>query len=203
MANQLSVLSSFTHITQEISGIRAIVSVQYPELSGFQTLSDSFSKVLGNKRAVYLAVTDQAIWHIHTVGNKIVNKLAIEANTIDEIKVSNTNLSGERDVKMPVVNLTTKHITYKTIKEKVEEITEKKTITKTVKKQVEVPIFQEYNFTLFPVTFLANLKYNQKVNEVLQSVEMRQMLMDYLKKLQTKIADKKLIEKFKAQEVMA
>jgi hypothetical protein len=203
MANQLSVLSSFTHITQEISGIRAIISVQYPELSTLQSLSDSLSRVLGQKRAVYLAITDSAIWHIHTVGNKIVKKTAIEANTIDEIQTSNTTLSGERDVKLPTVNITTKHITYKTVKEKVEEKTEKKTVVKTIKKQVEVPIFQKYDFTLFPVTFLANLKYNQNVNEVLQSVEMRQMVMNYLQKLQTKIADKKLIEQFKAQEMAA
>jgi hypothetical protein len=203
MANQLSVLSSFTHITQEISGIRAIVSVQYPELTTMQSLSDSFSMILGNKRAVYLAITDNSVWHIHTVGNKIVKKIAIEVNTLDEIQISNTTLSGERDVKLPTVSLTTKHITYKTVKEKVEEKTEKKTVMKTIKKQVEVPVFQEYNFTLFPVTFLANLKYNQNVNEVLQSVEMRQMVMNYLQKLQIKIADKKLIEQFKAQETMA
>jgi hypothetical protein len=201
MANQLSVLSSFTHITQEISGIRAIVSVQYLELTTLQSLSDSLSRVLGLKRAVYLAITDNTIWHIQTVGNKIVKKTAIEANTIDEIQTSNTTLSGERDVKLPTVNITTKHITYKTVKEKVEEKTEKKTVVKTIKKQVEVPVFQEYNFTLFPVTFLANLKYNQNVNEVLQSVEMRQMVMNYLQKLQTKIADKKLIEQFKSQEM--
>jgi hypothetical protein len=199
MANQLSVLSAFTHITQEVSGIRAIVSVQFPELTTMQSLSDSFSKVFGNKRAVYLALTDNAIWHIHTVGNKITKKTAIEANTIDEVKMSNTTLSGERDVKLPTINLTTKHITYKTVKEKVEEKTKKKTVMKTIKKQVEVPVFQEYNFTLFPVTFLANLKYNQNMNEVLQSVEMRQMVLDYLKKLQTKIADRKLIEQFKTQ----
>jgi hypothetical protein len=199
MANQLSVLSAFTHITQEISGIRAIVSVQYPELTTMQSLSDSFSKVFGNKRAVYLAITDSTIWHIHTIGNKITQKTAIEANTIDDVKIANTNLSGERDVKLPTVNLITKHITYKTVKEQVEEKTEKKTVMKTIKKQVEVPVFQEYSFTLFPVTFLANLKYNQNMNEVLQSVEMRQMVLDYLKKLQTKIADKKLIEQFKAQ----
>jgi hypothetical protein len=46
------------------------------------------------------------------------------------------------------------------------------------------------------------LKYNQNVNELLQSVEMRQMVMNYLQKLQVKIADKKLIEQFKAQEMM-
>ena len=202
MANQLGVLSAFTHITQEISGIRAIVSVQYPELTAMQSLSDSFSRILGNKRAIYLAITDQTIWHIHTVGNKIVQKTAIEISKIDEIQTSNTTLSGERDMKMPTVSLTTKHITYKTVKEKVEEKTEKKTIVKTIKKQVEIPVFQEYDFTLFPVTFLANLKYNQNMTEVLQSVEMRQMVMDYLRKLQTKIADKKLIEQFKAQEMM-
>ena len=202
MANQLSVLSAFTHITQEISGIRAIVSVQYPDLTIMQSFSDSFSKILGNKRAIYLAITDQTIWHIHTVGNKIVKKTAIEVSKIDEIQTSNTTLSGERDVKLPTVSLTTKHITYKTVKEKVEEKTEKKTIVKTIKKQVEIPVFQEYYFTLFPVTFLANLKYNQNVTEVLQSVEMRQMMMDYLKKLQTKIADKELIEQFKAQEMV-
>ena len=202
MANQLSVLSAFTHITQEISGIRAIVSVQYPDLTIMQSFSDSFSKILGNKRAIYLAITDQTIWHIHTVGNKIVKKTAIEVSKIDEIQTSNTTLSGERDVKLPTVSLTTKHITYKTVKEKVEEKTEKKTIVKTIKKQVEIPVFQEYYFTLFPVTFLANLKYNQNMTEVLQSVEMRQMMMDYLKKLQTKIADKELIEQFKAQEMV-
>lgn len=202
MINQLGVLSAFTHITQEISGIRAIASVQYPELTAMQSLNDSFSRILGNKRAVYLAITDQTIWHIHTVGNKIVKKTAIEVNTIDKVQTLNTTLSGERDVKLPTVSLTTKYITYKTVKEKVEEKTETKTIVKTVKKQVETPVFQEYDFTLFPVTFLANLKYNQNMNEVLQSVEMRQMVMDYLKKLQIKIADKKLIEQFKAQEMV-
>ena len=185
MTKQLSVLSSFTHITQEITGIRAIVSVQYPELTAMQSLGDSFSKVLGNKRAIYLAITDNTIWHIHTVGNKIVKKIAIETHTIDEIKISNTTLSGERDVKLPIVNITTKHITTKTVKEGKE------------KKTIEIPNYTQYNFTLFPVTFLANLKYNQNANEVLQSVEMREMVIDFLKKLQTKIADKKLIEQFK------
>lgn len=190
MPTQLSVLSSFTHITQEISGIRAIVSVQYPELSTMQSLSDSLLKILGNKRAVYLAITDSTIWHIHTVGNKIVKKTVIEANTIDEIQTSNTTLSGERNVKLPTVSLTTKHITLKKIKEGKQ------------KKTIEIPNYIQYNFTLFPVTFLANLKYNQNVNEVLQSVEMRQMVMNYLQKLQTKIADNKLIEQFKAQEMV-
>lgn len=189
MANQLSVLSSFTHITQEISGIRAIVSVQYPELTAMESLSDSFSKIMGNKRAVYLAITDNTIWHIHTVGNKIVKKTAIETDTIDEIQVSNTTLSGERDVELPIVSLATNHITFKKVKEGKE------------KKTIEIPNYTQYDFTLFPVTFLANLKYNQNVNEVLQSVEMRQMVMNYLQKLQTKIADKKLIEQFKAQEM--
>ena len=190
MPTQLSVLSSFTHITQEISGIRAIVSVQYPELSTMQSLSDSLLKILGNKRAVYLAITDSTIWHIHTVGNKIVKKTAIEVNTIDKIQTSNTTLSGERNVKLPTVSLTTKHITLKKIKEGKQ------------KKTIEIPNYIQYNFTLFPVTFLANLKYNQNVNEVLQSVEMRQMVMNYLQKLQTKIADNKLIEQFKAQEMV-
>lgn len=72
----MSVLSSFTQITQEITGIRAIVSVQYPELTAMQSLSDSFSKILGNKRAVYLAITDSTIWNVHTVGNKIVREAA-------------------------------------------------------------------------------------------------------------------------------
>ena len=187
MANQLSVLSSFTHITQEIQGIRAIVSVQYPELSAMQSLSDSFSKILGNKRAVYLAVTDQQLWHIQTVGEKIVKKVSIDANNIDEIKFSNTTLTGERDVKLPQVSITTKHITYKEVKEGKE------------KKTVEVPNFTQHDFTLFPVTFLSNLKYNQKVNEVLQSVEMRQIVLNSLQKIQTKIADRKIIEQFNAQ----
>jgi hypothetical protein len=188
MANQLSVLSSFTHITQEIQGIRAIVSVQYPELSSFQSLGDSFSKILGNKRAVYLAMTDQNLWHIHTVGEKVVKKVAIETQSIDDIQIAHTTLTGERDVKLPQVSITTKHITLKKVKEG------------KVKKTVEVPNFTQHDFTLFPVTFLANLKYNQKVDEVLQSVEMRQTVLSSLQKIKVKIADKKLMEQFNAQE---
>lgn len=187
MANQLSVLSSFTHITQEIQGIRAIVSVQYPELTAIQSLSDSFSKILGNKRAVYLAVTDQQFWHIHTVGEKVVKKTPIEANHIDDVKISNTTLTGERDVKLPQVTITTKQVTQKTVKEGNE------------KKTVEVPNYTQHDFTLFPVTFLPNLKYSQKMDEVLQSVEMRQIVLNSLQKIQTKIADKKVIEQFNAQ----
>jgi hypothetical protein len=198
MANQSNILSSFTHITQQIDGVNALVSVQYPELSSFQSLSDSIAKVFGNKRAVYLASTPQKLVHIHTVGEKIVKQESISINDIDEIKVSNANLSG--NVSLQEVRITTKTITYKTVKEKVEEVTEKKTITKTIKKQVEVPVFQEYTFTLFPVVFQANLKYNQNMTEVLQSVEMRKNLVNHLQKIQQKIADRKILEKFKAQE---
>ena len=200
MANQASILSSFTHITREIGGIDALVSVQYPELSPFQSLSDSFSKVFGNKRAVYLATTPQNLVHIQTVGEKIVKQESISINDIDEIKVSNAHLSSERDVTVQQVSITTKKITYKTVKEQVEEVTEKKTITKTIKKEVEVPVFQEYNFTLFPVVFQANLKYSQNMAEVLESVEMRKTLVNHLQKIQQKVADKKILEKFKAQE---
>jgi hypothetical protein len=201
MANQLSILSSFTHITREIEGINALVSVQYPELSSFQSFGDSFSKIFGNKRAVYLANTSQSLVHIQTVGEKIAKKEVININEIDDIKISNTTLAGERNVSLQEVSITTKTITYKTIKEKVEVQTEKKTKIKIVKKTIEVPVYQEYSFTLFPVTFLANLKYNQNQTEILQSVEMRKSLISFLQKLQVKIADKKLIEQFKAQEM--
>ncbi len=201
MANQLSILSSFTHITREIEGINALVSVKYPELSSFQSFGDSFSKIFGNKRAVYLASTPQSLVHIQTVGEKIAKKEVISINEIDDIKISNTTLAGERNVSLQEVNITTKKITYKTIKEKVEVQTEKKIKIQTVTKTIEVPVFQEYSFTLFPVTFLANLKYNQNQTEILQSVEMRKTLINFLQKLQVKIADKKLIEQFKAQEM--
>lgn len=201
MANQLSILSSFTHITREIDGINALVSVQYPELSSFQSFSDSFSKIFGNKRAVYLANTSQSLVHIQTIGDKISKKEVINIHEVDDIKILSTTLAGERNVSLQEVSITTKKITYKTIKEKIEEITEKKTITKTIKKTIEIPIFQEYNFILFPVTFLANLKYNQNQTEILQSAEMRKSLLNFLQKLQTKISDKKLIEQFKTQEV--
>lgn len=186
MANQLSILSSFPHITREIEGINAIVSVQYPELSSFQTISDSFSKVFGNKRAVYLGITSNHIWHIQTVGEKIVEKVSFSINEIDNIDVASTTLTGQRDVKLPQISLTTKKITFETIKEEIDK--------KTVKKTIEVPVFQEYNFTLFPVTFLANLKYNQSQTEVLQSAEMKQSVINFTKKLQLKIADRKMMQ---------
>jgi hypothetical protein len=201
MANQLSILSSFTHITREIEGINALVSVQYPELSSFQSFGDSFSKIFGNKRAIYLASTSQSLIHIQTVGEKIVKQEVISLNDIDDIKISNSTLSGERNVILQEVSITTKKVTHKTIKEKVEVKTEKKTKMKTVKKTIEVPVYQEYNFTLFPVTFLANLKYNQNQTEILQSVEMRKTMINFLQKLQIKISDKKLIEQFKTQEM--
>jgi hypothetical protein len=201
MANQLSILSSFTHITREIEGINALVSVQYPELSSFQSFGDSFSKIFGNKRAIYLASTPQSLIHIQTVGEKIVNQEVISLNDIDDIKISNSTLSGERNVSLQEVSITTKKIIHKTIKEKIEVKTEKKTKMKTVKKTIEVPVYQEYNFTLFPVTFLANLKYNQNQTEIIQSVEMRKTMINFLQKLQIKISDKKLIEQFKAQEM--
>ncbi len=184
MANQLSILSSFPHITREIEGIHAIVSVQYPELSSFQTISDSFSKVFGNKRAVYLGITSNHIWHIQTVGEKIVEKVAFSIDDIDNIDVMSSTLTGQSEVKLPQVSITTKKITFETIKEKIDK--------KTVKRTIEVPVYQEYNFTLFPVTFLANLKYNQSQKEVLQSAEMKQSVINFIKKLQIKIADRKM-----------
>jgi hypothetical protein len=201
MANQLSILSSFTHITREIEGINALVSVQYPELSSLQSLSDSFSRVFGNKRAVYLACTPQNLIHVQTVGNMIVKQEIISINSIDDIRILNSTLSGERNVTLQEISITTKKITYKTIKEKIEVKTEKKTRMKTVKKTIEVPVFQQYDFILFPVTFLANLKYNQNQTEILQSVEMRKTMIRFFQKLQVKISDKKLIERFKTQEM--
>lgn len=95
MANQLSILSSFTHITSEIEGINALVSVQYPELSSLQSLGDSFLKVFGNKRAVYLATTSQSLIHIQTVGERIVKQEIISVSDIDEIKIFNTTLTSQ------------------------------------------------------------------------------------------------------------
>jgi hypothetical protein len=187
MANQLSILSSFTHITKEIEGISAIVSVQYPELSSLQSISDSFAKVCGNKRAVYLGITSNNIWHIQTVGEKIVKKVSFNMNEIDNIDVVSTTLTGHGEVKLSQINFTTKKITFETIKEKIEK--------KTVKKTIEVPVFQEYTFTLFPVTFLANLKYNQSQTEVMQTAEMKQSLINFTKKLQLEIAERKMISK--------
>lgn len=194
MANQLSILSSFTHITREIEGINAIVSVQYPELSSFQSVNDAVSKVFGKKRAVYLAITSSKIWHIQTVGEKVVEKVLFDIHEIDNINVGSTTLKNQHEVKISQISITTKKITFKTIKEKVEK--------KTLKKTIEIPIFQQYDFTLFPITFLANLKYSQNQTEVLQSVEMKQIVLNFLKKLQLKIADKKMMEQVKAKEIM-
>jgi len=193
MANQSSILSSFTHITREIEGINAIVSVQYPELSFFQSLNDSFSKVFGNKRAVYLGITPNKIWHIHTVGKKIVKKGSFDINEIDNIDVASTSLAGQYGVKLSQISITTKKITFETIKEKIDK--------KSVKKTIEVPVFRQYNFTLFPVTFLANLKCNRNQTEILQSVEMKQIVLSFSKKLQLKIADRKLLEQVKAKRM--
>jgi hypothetical protein len=201
MANQLSILSSFTHITKEIEGINALVSVQYPELSSLQSFGDSFSKIFGNKRAVYLACNQQSLIHVQTVGEKIVKQEVINTNDIDDIKISNTTLTGERMVNLQEVSITTKKITYKTIKEKLEEQVGEKKVKKTIKTTIEIPVFKQYDFTLFPVTFLANLKYNQNQTEILQSVEMRKAMLNFLQKLQVKISDKKLIEQFKTQEM--
>jgi hypothetical protein len=201
MANQLSILSSFTHITQEIEGVNALVSVQYPELSSFQSLGDSLLKVFGNKRAVYLAVTSQSLIHIQTVGKRIVKQEIISVSDIDEIKIFNTTLTGEKNVGLQEVSITTKKISYKKVKEKMEEVVDNKTVKKTVEKTIEIPVFQQYDFTLFPVTFLANLKYNQNQTEVLQSIEMRKLVLSFLQKIQVKIADRKSIEQLKVQEM--
>lgn len=201
MANQLSILSSFAHITQEIEGINALVSVQYPELSSLQSLGDSFLKVFGNKRAVYLATTSQSLIHIQTVGERIVKQEIISVSDIDEIKVFNTTLTGEKNVGLQEVSITTKKISYKKVKEKMEEVVDNKTVKKTVEKTIEIPVFQQYDFTLFPVTFLANLKYNKNQTEVLQSIEMRKSVLSFLQKIQVKIADRKSIEQLKVQEM--
>ena len=201
MANQLSILSSFSHITQEIEGINALVSVQYPELSSVQSLGDSLLKVFGNKRAVYLATTSQSLIHIQTAGKRIVKKEIINVSDIDNIQISNTTLTGEKNVGLQEVSITTKKISYKKVKEKIEEVVNDKIVKKTIEKTIEVPVFQQYDFTLFPVTFLANLKYNQNQTEVLQSIEMRKLMISFLQKIQVKIDDKKSIEQFKIQEM--
>lgn len=201
MANQLSILSSFSHITQEIEGINALVSVQYPELSSVQSLGDSLLKVFGNKRAVYLATTSQSLIHIQTAGKRIVKKEIINVSDIDNIQISNTTLTGEKNVGLQEVSITTKKISYKKVKEKIEEVVNDKIVKKTIVKTIEVPVFQQYDFTLFPVTFLANLKYNQNQTEVLQSIEMRKLMISFLQKIQVKIDDKKSIEQFKIQEM--
>jgi len=189
MTNQMSILSSFPHITKEIEGVSAIVSVQYPELSALQSISDSFSKVFGHKRAVYLVISSNNLWHIQTVGEKIVDKFLFNINEIENIDVVSTTLSGLHELKLPQISITTRKITTETIKEKIDK--------KMVKKIVEVPVFQEYNFTLFPITFLANLKYHQSHQEVLQSVEMKQNVINFTKKLQLKIADGKMVPSIK------
>jgi hypothetical protein len=165
MAN---ILSSFSHITSQLPSVQALVSVQLPSVSGFQAISDGFSKLFGNKRAAYLALTSNGLCHVQTVGTSVVKKTEIPSGIIDKVRISKQNLPGHSDVSLPDVEITTKKINFKKVKEGKE--------TKTV----EVPEYSNYNFTLFPVTFGANLSHSKSAEEILGSAEMRSKLLGYL-----------------------
>ena len=54
MAKRFQVLDSFSHISNSISApIHALVSVQYPQLSGLQSLQDSINSIFKKKGVEY------------------------------------------------------------------------------------------------------------------------------------------------------
>jgi hypothetical protein len=164
-------LSSFSHITSQVPGIQALVSVQLPSVSGFQAISDGISRLFGNKRAAYLGLTNSGLCHIQTMGSQVVKKTEIESSTIDVVRVNNGNLPGHTNVSLPNVQITTKKINFKQVKESGE--------TKTI----EEPQYTNYAFSLFPITFGANLKYSQTAQEILNSTQMRKQVLGYLQSL--------------------
>lgn len=164
-------LSGFSHISSQVPGLKALVSVQIPPATGFEAITSSISSLFGSKRAAYLALTNSGLCHVITSGSSVVKKTEIAESSIDKVRISNGSLPDFREVSLPQVALTTKKINIKKVKEGGET------------KMQEVPEYTEYDFTLFPVTFGPNLKYSQSAEEIHSSTEMRKNIIAYLQGL--------------------
>jgi hypothetical protein len=107
MAKRFQVLDSFSHISNSISApIHALVSVQYPQLSGLQNLQDSINGIFKKKRAVYVALSDQKLYHIHTVGTSVTSTKEIPFEHIESIHIDSS--SQHRDFNAPKITLSVK-----------------------------------------------------------------------------------------------
>lgn len=171
MANKFQVLSSFSHITTSIDKpVKALVSVQYPTLSGLDNFKDSIKAIFKQKRAVYLALSEKQLVHIQTVGTSVVSKKTFNFSQLEAIHFNKMNLSEVKSFSIPTVTLSVK---------------EKKGKKETV---------NQYEFSLFPSLFYPNLVYSEKLNEITQFVEMRQEILSTLQNWQQKLEDQKVLE---------
>jgi hypothetical protein len=164
MAKRFQVLDSFLHISNSISApIHALVSVQYPQLSGLQSLQDSINSIFKKRRAVYVALSDHKLYHIQTVGTSVTSTKEIPFEHIESIYIDSS--SQHRDFNAPKITLS-------------------------VKKQGKKPESQVHEFILFPSLFFPNLKYSENHTEILQFVQMREHLLENLKQVKEKIESK-------------
>lgn len=171
MSQKFSLLNSFSHITNDVNQpVHALVSVQYPALSGLQSFSDSINGIFKRKRAVYLALSDNKLFHIHTVGDSVASKDEIHLDHLQDIRFNATRMPEHKDFHVPTVTLTIK----KQNKKKVEE--------------------SQHEFILFPSLFLPNLTYSEKHQHVMDALEMRSKLIDQLSIWKQKIEDRKALE---------
>ncbi|WP_026997358.1 hypothetical protein [Flectobacillus major] len=169
MAKRFQVLDSFSHISNSVNHpIHALVSVQYPALNGLQSLQDSINAIFKKKRAVYVALSDQKLIHIHTVGTSVTTTQEIPFEHIQDIHIDTK--SQHRDFNAPKVTVTTKNPKAKKANEKVHE------------------------FILFPSLFFPNLKYSENHTELMQFVQMREHLLEQLKQVKKTLEDKKATE---------
>lgn len=176
MSQKFSLLNSFSHITNHVNHpVHALVSVQYPALSGLQSLSDSINGIFKRKRAVYLALSDNKLFHVHTVGDSVSSKDEIHLDHLEDIRFNATRMPDHKDFHVPTVTLTVR----KQNKKKVEEI--------------------QHEFMLFPSLFLPNLTYSEKQQHLFEALEMRTKLIDQLSVWKQKIEDRKVLEALNKQ----
>ncbi|MBP6385065.1 MAG: hypothetical protein KA313_05370 [Pseudarcicella sp.] len=154
-----SLLSKFNHISGTThEPIRALVSVQYPELSTWHQIKTSFSSMFKKQRAAYLALTDNHLVHIQTVGEDILKTKKYTLNELHEIKFGVKN--GTEQMKYSTVSFSVK---------------EGKKYSK-----------HAHEFTIFPSLFFSNLEYSKNLAEIEQMTEMRQLLLSKLGEVQEK-----------------
>ncbi len=152
-----SLLSKFNHISGTThEPIKAIVSVQYPELSTWHQIKISLSSIFKKQRAAYLALTDSHLLHIQTIGE-------------DVLKTKKYTLNDLHDIKFGVKN-GAEQLKFSTVSFKVKE----------GKKHND----HSHNFTIFPSLFFSNLAYSKNLAEIEQMSEMRQNLLSTLGQLQ-------------------
>ncbi|MFC0186257.1 hypothetical protein SAMN04515674_118102 [Pseudarcicella hirudinis] len=173
--NHFPVLQSFTHITSSISDpVKALVSTQYVELSGWQQFRASVGEVFKQKRASYLAITDKHLVQVQTLGATVIDQKSFSLDEIHDLRFGSEKAPDLKDVHFPTIQIT---------------------FGKKGKKGLET---EEISYKLFPSLFFANLKYSEKVEEVLQMVQMRKELLNRLEKCHQKLEDKKALESLRS-----